>query len=266
MRGKIIDAIYGRMADDPSVFFLTADMGINLVEKFEEQYPERFCNVGIAEQNLVGVSSGLVNAGYRPLAYTISNFMIHRCFEQVRNDVGIHNYPVTLMGTSAGFDNAPLGPTHHVIDDWGALRSTPGIDIYCPSSLSYSETLVDRILEHNRPAYIRIPKGAFLEPKDDAHIVLKCGITEKVLLVSYGGIAQNCLEAAETNQNLSVMIFNRLRPIDEDWLSTTLARFEAVVVVEDHFPYTGLYGTLCELIARKNYRAASHFVHPLHIT
>src|SRR5262249_51456034 len=131
MRRQIIESIFQRMAADNDEFVLTAEMGINLVEKFEEKYPERFANVGISEQNLVGVSAGLVNLGYRPFAYTITNFAVHRCFEQIRNDIGIHEYPIVLLGTSTGYDNAPLGPTHHIIDDWGALKAIPEIDIYC---------------------------------------------------------------------------------------------------------------------------------------
>jgi transketolase len=159
MRGQIIDAIFQRMATNPDIFFLTADMGINLVEKFAEKYPNRFLNVGIAEQNLVGVSAGLANLGFRPFAYTISNFAVHRCFEQIRNDIGIHDYPLVLLGTSTGYDNAPLGPTHHIIDDWGAIKSIPKIDIYCPSSVTYAAFLVDYLLLAERPAYVRIPKG-----------------------------------------------------------------------------------------------------------
>ena len=250
MRGQIIDAIYDRMGVDQSVFFLTADMGINLVERFEESYPDRFCNVGIAEQNLVGVSSGLVNAGFRPFAYTISNFMVHRCFEQVRNDIGIHQYPVTIMGTSTGFDNAPLGPTHHVIDDWGPLRSIPGVDIYCPSSVSYAESLIDRVLETGRPAYIRIPKGGFETPNSTEDMILVEGGGQGILLASYGSVVQNCLAAMDGNPELSTLIFNRLTPFDEPALCNILDRYEHVVVVEDHMPLTGLYGSLCELKSR----------------
>lgn len=159
MRVQIIDAVFNRMQTDKDVFFLTADMGINLVERFGETYPDRYLNVGIAEQNMVGIAAGLANTGYKVFAYTISNFAIHRCFEQIRNDVGLHGHPVTLLGASTGFDHAPLGPTHHVIDDWGALKALPGIDIYCPSSVAYAATLVGRILEAGRPAYVRIPQG-----------------------------------------------------------------------------------------------------------
>lgn len=250
MRGQIIDSIFQRMAQDPNIFFLTADMGINLVEKFEEKYPERFLNVGIAEQNLVGVSAGLANLGYRPFAYTISNFAVHRCFEQIRNEIGINDCPVTLLGTSTGYDNAPLGPTHHIIDEWGALKGIPDIDIYCPSSTEYAATLVDRILEAGRPAYVRIPKGDYKSPASGEHIVKLAGGTNDVLLVSYGTPAQACMEARNRDPRLSVLIMNRLRPLDEKVLAEALAPHARIFVVEDHFPSTGLYGSLCEFAAQ----------------
>lgn len=250
MRGQIIDALFKRMAKNPDVFFLTADMGINLVEKFEENYPDRFLNVGIAEQNLVGVSAGLANLGFRPFAYTISNFAVHRCFEQIRNDIGIHDYPVVLLGTGAGFDNAPLGPTHHVIDDWGAIKTIPEIDIYCPSSVSYAGTLVDHLLAEGRPAYVRIPKGAPKAPDTTEHFVLLPGSVQHTVLVSYGGPVQDCLAAQARDPVLAVLAVNRLRPLDGEKLAKTLQPYRRIVVVEDHFPSSGFYGSICELAAR----------------
>ena len=254
MRQQIIDSIFAKMGTNPDIFFLTADMGINLVEKFGEKYPDRYANVGIAEQNLIGVSAGLANLGYRPFAYTISNFVIHRCFEQIRNDVILHDYPVTLLGTSTGYDNAPLGPTHHIIDEWGTLKSIPGIDIYCPSSLSYASRLVDRILEAGRPAYVRIPKGGHKEPNSEDHIFKLVGENNDVLLVSYGNSAQVCIEVHKQDPRISVLVINRLHPLDEDKLSETLGPHKRIFVVEDHFPKSGLYGSICEFIARNPVR------------
>ncbi len=254
MRGQIIDSVFAQMADNPKVFFLTADMGIGLIEKFEGKYPERFLNVGIAEQNLVGVSAGLVNLGFRPFAYTISNFAIHRCLEQIRNDIGIHDYPVTLLGTSTGYDNAPLGPTHHIIDEWGVLKSIPEIDIYCPSSTTYAASLVGRILEAERPAYIRIPKGEFKAPVSDEHLVKLPGEADDTLLVSYGSPAQACIEVQKRDPRVSVLVVNRLRPLDEHVLAEALAPHSRIFVVEDHFPSCGLYGSLCEFAAQNPLR------------
>jgi transketolase len=252
MREQIINSIFNLMEFNPDIYFLTGDMGINLVEKFEHKYPDRYTNVGIAEQNLIGVSAGLANIGYRPFAYTISNFAIHRCFEQIRNDICLHQYPITILGTSTGFDNAPLGPTHHIIDDWGVLKSIPGIDIYCPSSKSYAEKLIKRVIENNRPAYIRIPKGNSLLPLSDEHIILLKGLVKNTLLISYGNPSQSCIEAQKINPNISVLILNRLRPLDEENLQELLGGYQRIIVVEDHFPESGMYGLICEFVGRKS--------------
>ena len=246
MRGQIIDAIFAEMEKNDDIFFLTADMGINLVEKFGEKFPDRYANVGIAEQNLIGVSAGLANLGYRPFAYTISNFVIHRCLEQIRNDIGIHHYPITLLGTSTGFDNAPLGPTHHIIDDWGSLQSLPDIDVYCPSSMTYASTIVETVLNESRPAYIRIPKGAHQEPDSADHVVHVPGKAAGTLLISYGNTLQACLEARGADPELGVVAINRLRPLPDEALIEALSHYRQAIVVEDHFAHSGLYGSLCE--------------------
>ena len=248
MRQKIINSIFKKMSENKKLFFITADMGINLIEKIGKSFPDRFLNVGIAEQNLIGVSAGLVNTGYRPFTYTISNFAIHRCLEQIRNDIVLHNYPVTILGTSTGYDNSPLGPTHHIIDEWGVIKAIPNIDIYCPSTAAYADKLVERILEANRPAYVRIPKGAFSLPNSDEHLVKLQGKKNEILLVSYGAPSQSCIEVQKIDPNVSVLIVNRLRPLDKNVLVKELALHSRIYVVEDHFPESGLYGSLCQFI------------------
>ena len=91
MRNNIIASLINEMEKDDKIFFLTADMGINLVEQIQDKFPARFSNVGIAEQNMIGIAAGLANLGYKPFVYTISNFVIHRCFEQIRNDLKSRN-------------------------------------------------------------------------------------------------------------------------------------------------------------------------------
>jgi transketolase len=246
MRNNIIASLVEEMEKDENIFFLTADMGINLVEQIQDKFPTRFANVGIAEQNLIGVAAGLANLGYKPFVYTISNFVIHRCYEQIRNDIILHQYPITLMGTSTGYDNAPLGPTHHIIDEWGALRNFPGIDIYCPGSVTYANSLVSKVLARQKPAYIRIPKGEFKNPDSEEDMVLVPGTKQSVLLISYGSPAQECIKAQEQNPELSVLVFNKLSPLDKPKLKDILDQYEKLIVIEDHFASSGLYGLLCE--------------------
>ncbi len=235
------------MAQDSMLFFLTADMGINLVEPIEAAFPERFINVGIAEQNLIGVAAGLCNAGFRPIAYTIGNFLTERCYEQIRNDVALHGYPVILLGASAGFDNAPLGPTHHLIDDWGSLRNLAGVDIYAPASVEFAGSVLDRVLARQRPAYIRVAKGSPSIPRSDDDVVYLPGAERGALLISYGSLAMECVKAQAAHGDASVLILNRVHPLDAQTIVPYLRAHERAVVVEDHFGHSGLYGSLCQL-------------------
>lgn len=262
MRGIIIDSIFNEMEGNPDIFFLTADMGINLVEKIQEKYPGRFSNVGIAEQNLISVCSGLSNVGFIPFAYTISNFLIHRCFEQIRNDVCLHNYPIVLIGTSTGFDNSTLGPTHHVVDEWGALKAFPGMDIYCPSSVAFSKSLVKKILENKKPSYVRVPKGSNVIPDSENDIYKIDGCSKDTILISYGNPLLNCIQVNKINPNIAVLALNKLHPLDEIKLYKLLTGYKKIIVVEDHFPLTGLYGSLCEFIARSNLKVSIESLAP----
>ena len=248
MRNIIIDSIFNKMKEDKDIYFLTADMGINLVEKFRDNFPERFANVGIAEQNLIGVAAGLANTGFRPFVYSISNFLIHRCLEQVRNDVILHQYPITLIGTSTGYDNSPLGPTHHVIDDWGLLKSFPNIDIYCPASQKYADKLINKVLLDNRPTYIRIPKGNFENPVSSDDIIYIEGDKEKPIYVSYGSPSQFILKK---RPNSSHLIVNKLHPLDQKILTKILQKYHKAVVIEDHFASTGLFSSIAAILVNE---------------
>jgi transketolase len=245
MRNNIITSLMQEMEKDENIFFLTADMGINLVEQIQDKFPTRYANVGIAEQNMIGVAAGLANLGYKPFVYTISNFVIHRCLEQIRNDIILHKYPITLMGTSTGYDNAPLGPTHHIIDDWGCLSSFPGIDIYCPGTVTYANTIVSKIINNNRPAYIRIPKGEFKNPESSDDFILLKGKTKNILLISYGSPAQECLKVIDENASVSLLLFNKLLPIDELMISSIIKDYQEIYIIEDHFAKNGLYSLIC---------------------
>ena len=105
-------------------------------------------------------------------------------------------------------NNAPLGPTHHIIDDWGALRNIPGIDIYCPSSVNAASEIITKIFYRNQPAYVRIPKGGFKLPESSNDMVFLAGEKRDILLISYGSIAQNCLAVQKTDSSFSVLVFN----------------------------------------------------------
>lgn len=247
MRNIIIDNIFNIMKKNKNIFFLTADMGINLVEKFEKKFPERFLNVGIAEQNLIGIASGLSNCGYVPFVYTISNFLVHRCFEQIRNDISLHRKNIVLLGTSCGFDNSPLGPTHHMVDDWGHIKSLPYFEVYCPSSNRYSSNLINRLLKNKNPKFVRVPKGSYDEvqtPNDYLFIKKK----SSSVVVTYGNMVKEYSEIINKKE-ISFLILNKIHPLENKY-KKILSNFKKIFVAEDHFPDSGMYSSICQLMAK----------------
>ena len=238
MRNRFIELIYKEMSVNQNIVFLTADMGINLVEKIQQDFPNRYHNVGIAEQNLVGIAAGLAESGFKPFAYTISNFLSIRALEQIRNDIVLHELPVTLVGTSTGFDNGPLGPTHHMLDDWGILSGMPNLNIFCPCTTDGLDSLFLECLSTNLPSYVRIPKGTGIQT-DKRRIGHR-----NSLVLSYGSSTEYTIDYA-LSKNCDYLLIERLKPLDVDL--RIIANYQDVVVIEDHFATIGLYSKVCQL-------------------
>jgi transketolase len=257
MRGVFLDKLFQKMETDETIFFLTADMGINLVERFEEKFPDRFLNVGIAEQNLIGIAAGLAESGMRPYVYTISNFLVHRCFEQIRNDIVIHNLPIVLIGTSTGYDNGPLGPTHHMLEDWGAMSNFPGLKIYAPYNKNSAEKIFDKTYDQLAPAYIRIAKGNGTEEINLNNVEKN----SKVAILSYGSAANFAREFAEKNK-LQLILIDELGIGSFEILNETCQELERIIVVEDHFPSTGMYSFVTQWVSNLNFSIKVDTVSP----
>lgn len=253
MRTRILDVLHARMATDKTLIFITADMGMGSVERFRDTYPDRFLNVGIAEQNMIGVAAGLCNAGFRPICYTVSNFLIHRVCEQLRNDIAAHGYPMILLGSTVGFDNAPLGMTHHMLDDWGVAKNLPGFDIYTAWGVDFAGMLMDRVLDGNTPTYIRIPKGS------PPSIVRVLHEQKPILLVTYGPLAGECEKLAASNM-ADVLVLQKIHPVAD--LTYELTHYRHVFVAEDHFADTGLYASLTVQAASMPTHAHLHSIAP----
>ena len=248
MRNTFFDLLENRMYNDKSLFLIVADMGLGLVEKIQKKYPDRFLNVGISEQNMIGVASGLCNAGFRPFCYTISNFLIQRCFEQIRNDICLHNYPVTLVGTSTGFDNGLLGPTHQVIDDIGCVKILPNMRVYSPSTLDSINMVFKDVISNMQPAYVRIGKGSYsLDAKqDNINHFIKVNHKSDILLITHGTTLENCIHAFKQNGFFSIYCMNRIKPLNQAELKKLFERYSKIIVVEDHFTSSGLYNSICQ--------------------
>jgi len=255
MRTEFFKLLKEEMRKDEWAFFIVADMGLGLVEPIQQDFPGRFLNTGISEQNMIGVAAGLCNVGFRPFCYTISNFITERCFEQIRNDICLHKYPVTIIGNSTGFDNGLLGPTHQVIDDIGCMKVLPELSIYSPTSLTSTRMVFAEIIEIRRPAYVRIGKSSCdIKPLENRlnHMVL-ANSTSDILVITHGTVLDNCVKAASLCDRFSIYCMNKIKPLDKEQLKGLFERFTRIVVIEDHMVTSGLYNSLCQYLVEMRF-------------
>ena len=250
MRNVFFKQLLEQMRKDKTIFLVVADMGLGLVEPIQKEFPERFINVGIAEQNMIGISAGLCNAGFRPVCYTISNFLIQRCYEQIRNDICLHNYPVVLVGTSTGYDNGGLGPTHQVIDDIGCIKVFPYMNIYSPSTIASVRIVFEDIFKHKNPSYVRIGKGSLDLPSKqiDLNHMVNENRGSRLLVITHGTMLENCLKAVGTEGAFSLYCMNKIKPLEKDEISDVFLQYPKILVVEDHIVSSGLYNLLSQFL------------------
>ena len=257
MRGEFLDALFEEMKTDESLFFMTADMGINLVEKFEEEFPNRFLNVGIAEQNLIGIAAGLAESGMRPYVYTISNFLVHRALEQIRNDLVLHNLPVTLIGTSTGYDNGALGPTHHMLEDWGILSAFPNLRIFSPFDKQSAREIFQVTLSTDGTKYVRIPKGQGLGKR----VINDETVNKNNIVVSYGSAVTYAYNFSVAH-NLSFFPIFELGRVGTSFLSKEFLSAQRITVIEDHFSHIGMYSYICQWVQEHHLNCEVNSVAP----
>lgn len=250
MRTVFFEQLRKEMRINKKLFLIVADMGLGLVDRFQQEFPERFINVGIAEQNMAGIAAGLCNTGFRPVCYTISNFLVQRCFEQLRNDVCLHNYPIIFVGTSTGFDNGGLGPTHHVIDDIGCVKILPDIRIYSPSTVFGMNLAFRDIIKGSHPVYLRIGKGSYdleIHSQNVNHMVVENSQSD-ILIITHGNILQNIMEAIGKDRIASIYCMTKIKPLVKDELDVLFKEYSTVVVIEDQLVSSGLYSILCRYV------------------
>ena len=163
MRNAFASEITALAQEKPNLVLLSGDIGNRLFDKFKEVAPERFYNVGVAEQNMIGVAAGMAMSGLRPVTYTITSFTTARCFEQIRVDVCYHNLPVVIVGVGSGLGYASLGVTHHSCEDVAALGALPNMTVLAPGDALKPAPRMRAAMAHNGPVYIRLGKKG--EPK-----------------------------------------------------------------------------------------------------
>ncbi len=159
MRNAFIDELVLQADKNERIALVVGDLGYSVVEPFAEKFPDRFINAGVAEQNMMGIASGMASEGYHVFVYSIANFPTFRCAEQIRNDVAYHNLPVTIVAVGGGLGYGSLGYSHHAIQDYALMRIMPGMLIAAPGDLMETKALVRYLTNNPQPSYLRLGKS-----------------------------------------------------------------------------------------------------------
>jgi transketolase len=159
MRNAFIDTLVELADLDERIVLLTGDLGFTVLEPFAERYPDRFYNVGVAEQNMIGVATGLAESGLIPFAYSIATFASMRPYEFIRNGPVLHQLPVRIVGIGGGFDYGHNGATHYALEDIGMMRLQRGLTVVVPADDRHARSALAETYALERPVYYRISKS-----------------------------------------------------------------------------------------------------------
>lgn len=259
MRNAIIEEVYEIMKKNKESYFLTGDLGYNTLEKIEKDFPTRFINVGIAEQNMIGIASGLALSGKKVFVYSIIPFLIMRCFEQIRNDICYHNLDVTLLGSGSGLTYGILGSTHFALEDLAILRPLPNMTIFSPADEMDARLGMRYSTNFHRPLYVRIglreEKKIHKNPYDfkfgKGEIIQKG--KDLTFFVS-GTLMDEVIQAAryiKEKRNLSSTIvdIHTIKPLDKDLIIKESKNKKIIFTVEEHGKIGGLGSAVSEVIS-----------------
>lgn len=253
MRKAAIDELTRIARADRRVVLLTADLGFGVLDDFAKELPDQFVNVGVAEQAMVGIATGMAEAGFIPYCYSIATFSFLRPFEFIRNGPVAHHLPVRIIGVGAGTDYSFDGLTHYAVEDLAIARSQPGLSVFSPVTDDDTKALLREAHELTGPAYLRLSRQAAPTATPD----VRATVPEKtdVLLLSLGTsgdrartIAAGISEAGLSTRVLSVLRFDE-RTADD--LAAHLAGARSCLTVEDHYASGGLGTAAAEVIATR---------------
>lgn len=259
-RQAICQALMEHAKNDRDIIVLCSDSrGSASLTAFFDAYPEQSVEVGIAEQDLVGIAAGMASCGKKAWCASPASFLSTRSYEQCKVDVAYSNTNVKLIGISGGISYGALGMSHHSAQDISAMSAIPNMRVYLPSDRHQTGKLVEALLEDNKGAYIRVGRN----PVEDVYTREECPFEMNkatvireggdVLLVACGEMVHPAKEAAKLleNEGISAAVLDMycVKPLDTETLLRFAEKAKAVVTVEEHSPFGGLGSMVSQVIA-----------------
>lgn len=260
MRAALTNTLVELAERDPRILLLTADLGFMALEPFSDKFPDRFFNVGVAEQNMVGLATGLAEAGFLPFVYSIVTFATLRTYEFIRNGPILHQFPVRIAGIGGGFEYGSAGPTHHGLEDIGVMRVQPGLTVIAPADARQTRSALLATWDLPGPIYYRLGKDdKTVVPGLDGQFELgRAQVIREgrdLLIVSMGAISAEAVQAAQLlaarGIQATVVVVASVNPAPVDDLAVLLAQFPVAMTVEAHYINGGVGSLVSEIVAEQ---------------
>lgn len=247
--------------ENKDVVVLTADLaGATKTSLFEKEFPDRFINVGIAEQNLIGISAGLATTGKIPFASTFAMFAAGRAYDQIRNSVAYPKLNVKICGTHAGVTVGEDGATHQMLEDLSLMRSIPNMTVLCPSDDTQTKWVIKEMAKFDGPVYIRLARAATPiiydeNQKFEIGKMVQIGDGTDATIFATGVEVAETLKAKEElekeNINIRVVDVHTIKPIDREMIVKCAKETKKIITIEDHSIIGGLGTAICEVLSEE---------------
>lgn len=256
----ICDVLMARAAEDRDIVVLCSDSrGSGSMTPFFDAYPEQAVEVGIAEQDLVGIAAGLASCGKRPFAVSPASFLTTRSYEQCKVDVSYSDTNVTLVGISGGVSYGALGMSHHSCQDVAAMSALPNMRVYLPSDRFQTAALTEALLADDKPAYVRVGRNAV----EDVYAEGDCPFEldratwlargTDVAIIACGELVRPAADAAKllAGQGVSASVLDMycVKPLDADAVREAARGARCVLTVEEASPYGGLGSQVAQVVS-----------------
>jgi transketolase len=260
MRRAFAETLSDLATSDPRIVLLTADLGFMALDPFSDAHPDRFFNVGVAEQNMVGVATGMAEAGFIPFVYSIVNFATLRPFEFIRNGPVAHNLPVRIVSVGGGLEYGHNGISHFGLEDLGVMRTQPNLTLVAPCDTEQTRAAIRATWNCPGPLYLRLGKDdRLVVPGLKGRFALgRADIVHEgddVLLIACGTAAIEAISAARELKlrriGATVLAVSSLNPAPRADLLAALAHFKIALTVETHYITGGLGSLVCEVVAEE---------------
>lgn len=260
MRDTYLKTLYDLAQNDSEVVSLVSDNGLIVYDDFRRDFPDRYYNFGIAEENMVAAAAGMASCGKIPFAYTISAFIAYRAYEFLRDDVCFQNLNVKLVGIGSGLTYSTLGPSHHTTEDIGLLRSLPNLVVFSPATRAEVKWMMKEAYKIKGPVYIRLSNNKEEYYKEGTDFLLGRPSVVKegkdVTIMVTGTIVNEVMQAAkaleEDGINAEVVSVHTLKPLDTEKIAELAQRTGRLITVEEHNVIGGLYSAIAESMAKEN--------------